>query len=120
MERNAEMFRQVADLIEMMPEKHDQRTWCGTSQCVAGWSIFLSGRYRFTYYETGSVSSVIDLETDALVSIDYGNEGEEILGLEPEESAILFAGEAAPVEGLTWPEALRRIANGAEVSEVIC
>lgn len=46
---NTELARRVLDHVRMNPEQHDQDHWgerneCGTSACIAGWTIILSER----------------------------------------------------------------------------
>ena len=45
---NVELFQAVVDAIHNDPKSHDQTTWarktdCGTSYCVAGWTVVLGG-----------------------------------------------------------------------------
>jgi hypothetical protein len=40
---NAELAYRVLDHIDANPSKHDQRHWCGTAQCFAGWAVELAG-----------------------------------------------------------------------------
>lgn len=40
---NAELAYKVLDHIDAHPEQWDQKHWCGTAMCFAGWTVALSG-----------------------------------------------------------------------------
>jgi hypothetical protein len=40
---NAELAYRILDHIDAVPEQWDQREWCGTAKCFAGWAVDLSG-----------------------------------------------------------------------------
>ncbi|AMS02636.1 hypothetical protein BJD55_gp130 [Gordonia phage Yvonnetastic] len=48
-EVNVELIDKVLEAVEKHPEQHDQGSWgfkeegCGTTMCVAGWAVVLSG-----------------------------------------------------------------------------
>jgi len=78
---NADMFRRVADAIQINPEGYDQQDFgtgdpiCGSSCCVAGWAAYLA--------EGGPVRGYI--HATAVTALD----------IDSEESLVLF--------GATWP-----------------
>ncbi len=44
--RNANLFHQIADLIEAEPDRYDQSSYlkaCGTRACIAGHTLILTG-----------------------------------------------------------------------------
>lgn len=108
MERNTELMLQVADFIESHPEQHDQKNWfvdkkgglvkypttteipedrCGTTACVAGWAVVLSG-IRCTYWWDG---------------------GRDVLGITQDEANFLFSCSLTTDQVL---EALKLFAKG--------
>lgn len=96
------LMNQVADHIEAFPERYDQEVYwitteCGTVGCIAGWADRLSG------YD------------DPLVA---PSNAEERLGLTLDEGSVLFDEAWRPAEGLTVPDALRKLAGGADLEDV--
>lgn len=96
----------VADKIEAEPDRYDQADYftlgaCGTAYCVAGWVIAL-GRPDL-------------LEPDGSIkNLRQGRWGEiaaDTLDLPRINAALLFYGDARPLQGLTVPEALRQMAR---------
>ncbi len=140
MERNAERFRQIADIIEFNQTAHKQSTWssgsvgvreiqlsadpsdveeisCGTTQCVAGWSWVLAGKGK----ELVKLSD--KLNTDGVEEIM--DKASCDLGLDRREAYDLFNTTLTRVQTEddevvnAWPEILREIADGADVRETI-
>lgn len=121
--RNASLLNKIADFIEKHPEKLDHNFWCrvggevlyyacsaynkavnkttdcDTAACIAGWAVLLAD----TKPEPGSSTSVQE-------------HARYVLGLTSPEAVQLFHWSAQPVDGLTWPEALRKIAKGTTVA----
>jgi hypothetical protein len=110
---NSELFRKVADKIENQPELYcqahiDDYTECGTAHCIAGWAHFL------TYGDTYAGLDKADYRPEDSRHI---LSAQELLGID-NLSLKLFHPQWKPREGLTVPQALRMIADGATVSEV--
>lgn len=99
---NAEMFRRIADQIEKEPERYDQNIYgwnCDSPHCIAGWALVFSGKQH---------SDVLRPSQKAA----------EILGINDREMRTLFIESWTPIRGLTVPDALRQIADGASVASV--
>ena len=105
MERNEQLFRDVADAIEREPRRYDQRfldipTDCGTAHCIAGW-----GRVLATWEHSGyEVHALFGLTEDEAWG-DYDRSG-------------LFCSYWRPHDGLSVPDALREIGEGAAIEDV--
>lgn len=125
MERNAELFFAVADAIEREPHRYDQGDWfdhweplsempppaCGTTACIAGWAI-ACGRH------SGSLKAAAT-EWNEAVDQDYPeDEAAELLGLAPHDADRLFHSHWRPHDGLSVPDALRKVGEGAAVEDV--
>ena len=133
--RNRDLFYRIADQIEKEPTSYDQGFWCvtqaeyieelrfevefgdatqekldraldvpasecGTVACVAGWACFLT-----------SGSTMVPLD-------GWTRSARELLGLSSQEADLLFCDTWKPRPGLTVPEALRKLGDGASVEEV--
>lgn len=95
---NVPLLRKVMDHITAHPEEYDQREYavrtdCGTTHCVAGWALALSGR-EFIF----RALRVCDHRTAA----DFGWQAE--LGV---VSGDYTHGAAAEALGLKWADAER-------------
>jgi hypothetical protein len=136
MERNAERFRQIADIIEFNQTAHRQATWssgqyevreiqlsadptdveeisCGTTQCVAGWSWVLAGRGK----ELVSLSSAFDSAAVEEIMSKAACD----LGLDRQDAYDLFntTYNFNDEDENAWPQILRDIADGVDVREAI-
>lgn len=81
---NAELAYLVLDHIDAHPEDWNQRNWCGTAKCFAGWTVELSGeRVR----EYGQVIGQPD-------GVHVGERAAQLLGF-INESQLNAAGPAA-------------------------
>lgn len=81
-------------------------TWCGTAYCVAGWSQALQGR------------RVIEdnVLIDGREPRPVADQAVDDLGLAEHEAKVLFAATASPADdGLTFADALRAFAAGADI-----
>lgn len=113
-ERNEELFRQVADQIEREPHLYDQalyrnKTACGTACCIAGWAIAISSyddMHKFAEWERRASAVRIVKRAGGLLGLDDGERYE------------LFAGSWEPHDGLSVPDALRKIGEGAAIEDV--
>lgn len=113
--RNSELLRAVADKIDREPSSYDQSFWgnpCGTKHCIAGHAVHIAG-----------LSSSPDASWPWSMVINEKGEEEptryaaaRLLGLTSGEAAMLFDEHWVP-HG-TVPEALRAIADGAQISDV--
>lgn len=135
-ERNRKLFYRVAEYIETYPERYDQGEWgvdlveneifdgkeisCGSHMCIAGTTAALSG-YSPTVYNRGFDGSqwnwvtVVDSEgTEEIVDTVAGDQ----LGLSKDDRNNLFMGNWRPAEGMTVPDALRALGDGADLEEV--
>jgi hypothetical protein len=138
--RNAEALRRIADRIEQTPEIYKQESWflypedddwvsiwekaeadevdilfpdCGTHACIAGHAIIDAG---YGYVADGGYYTNRE-QTEEF----YGEAplAAFLLGLTTQEARLLFLRSMRPREGMTAPEMLRALADGARVSEVI-
>jgi hypothetical protein len=117
--RNTELFYRIADLVEVFPESYDQDVWgaprpaalCGTSHCIAGHAAA----------ETGWMRAEEDWETvqrkNVGVAADISSIGALELGITDSEAEFIFGGCWAPDDG-NVAKALRRLGDGADLSEV--
>lgn len=115
--RNEELFRQVAEAIETKPELYNQGGWyymddddCGTTCCIAGWAVAIS---QFNGNTLQAATKYYNSD-DFNISV----EAREALGLTAAEARDLFHGHWAPHEGLSVPDALRKISEGAEIADI--
>lgn len=138
MNRNTNLFLAIADTIERQPELHAQEVWaehrndCGTAACIAGHAV-IKAKPHWLIFDTpewveASPEPVdewglaINDEVVRAEGVYPGWEqmGAHVLGLHDFEVRVLFDGNASPRDHIDgWPDALRRIANGAEIDDVI-
>lgn len=116
MERNLELFCKIADQIEEHPETYSQHEWaCGTHGCIAGWALvfshFVLNLAELERYIAAGRAHVAATAATAL-GLRYRDD------LETSEAALLFNGAWEPHEGLSVPDALRKIGEGAEIRDV--
>lgn len=138
MKRNTNLFLAIADTIEKNPELHAQEVWaehrndCGTAACIAGHAVMKAKPHWLnttvpewvtdSYEDVEAWGLAINDEVVRAEGIYPGWEamGEHVLGLHHFEARVLFDGNASPRDQYdNWPTALRAIANGAEIDEVI-
>lgn len=106
-ERNADLLRRVADRIERDPDMHDQANWfcpteCGIVACIGGHALIEAGEYI----------------VGDNAWFDFSAVARTLLGFTDLEASYLFSARWAPAEGMTVPDALRRIADGWPVYAV--
>lgn len=120
---NITLLEKVLNLIEEKPEKWEQASWvdsreltpgqladmqagkyemCGTTACVAGWALLLSGQYEPELSPTGKyVISIREKATGlSLEQMDDGDDadsiyerlGAELLGLDHDQAYRIFLG----------------------------
>lgn len=112
--RNAQAILEVAAHIETYPERYNQTEWgqdtdCGSAFCVAGTRAVLDG----IDYETNCVVRSDRRRAYAwLEVVSVGLHAQDRFGLSDMEAKILFSQHWLPREGMTVPEALRRLAAG--------
>lgn len=100
-ERNADLLRRVADRIEGDPDSYDQAAWVRIGEC--GWVACIGGHAVIEAGEMDWESIIGWAEFHAIASC--------LLGLEDCESILFHAG-WQPVNGMSVPDALRRLADG--------
>ena len=116
MERNEQLFRDVADAIEQHPEQYDQgviegETACGTAYCIAGWAAFL---------RLGHAWQVTQVYCD-LLGLDFREAWGYVKRTDTGGERVvpgLFSSEWRPHDGLSVPDALRKIGEGAAIEDV--
>lgn len=95
---NIPLFQKILDKITEAPASYDQGTWmdqsdeapCGSTGCIAGWAVVLSG--RMTAEEVESLTLTL---CDQRQMLDMGRE---VLGLTFGEATHLFKGDTTE-----WP-----------------
>lgn len=129
------------EVWETLPEDNP----CGTKACIAGWACILgTDDFKQKEIKVGDADEKGIFwipkkrlvrehvpndytDVDALTPSDrirnlpteyYAGMGAELLGLDNEQADLLFHGEGRPREDYTVSEALRAIANGADVHDV--
>lgn len=123
---NAQLFNDIANMIQKQPERYDQGTWgsvragrtldCGTSHCIAGWAATLAlPREAWQPDEYGDYDDIVTV--DGLERY-IGEWAGEVLGLSEEDAERLFSGGWQPEAGMTVPDALRAIGDGVDVYDV--
>lgn len=125
----SDLFRAIADQIEAHPETYDQSVWgevddndfsqlfdfltaaehmavgsCDTRGCTAGWAIALN------IQDPQVRISMSDRSITAMAA--------DLLEIDSRTAMILFMEDWEPAAGMTVPEALRELANGATIHEV--
>ncbi|MBF9350603.1 Uncharacterised protein [Mycobacteroides abscessus subsp. massiliense] len=133
---NVERLKAIRDLIKMDPEKHNQRLWaeftgadlpktalgtpvevsCGTAACVAGWACQLEGD-KFVISSYALLGNPDKVSADHVRTedgeIEYiGTRATDILGMEPEQTDILFW------EGWTTKQVLKILKGLIEYGEI--
>lgn len=137
-------LRQVADIIEKQPDFHDQDTWgeggsekrsveigdtvrvleCGLRHCVAGWlavlerkhPVSLSWRCSPSWEYVSDRRGAIEGEDGVLPIDEWAGDR---FGLTWEDRVTLFSEGATPRDPeMSFPDALRAVADGAPISEV--
>jgi hypothetical protein len=139
-ERNADLFRRVADMIEAHPANYDQQAWlmtadykpptsllpdCGTTCCINGWGVWLSAtsemhaKARIATSDAGYFNALI---AQLGQPDDSFGLGAELFGITEDEAEWLFDPDWAPEwdpaeEDLTnaVARALRSYADGAPI-----
>ena len=111
MDRNTDLFFEVAEAIEKHPQRYDQRSCygnneCGTTACIAGWTLALT--------EHQGDLTAADRAYDSEIFSPAGD----ALGLSEYEAEHLFDAWWKPHDGLSVPDALRKIGEGAEIEDV--
>ncbi len=83
---NTELAEKVLDHVLLYPEQHDQDVYggknsCGTTGCIAGWSMLLSGYTHImeVFYRPNGFSV-----------FEPFHEGQKLLGLNDEEARTVF------------------------------
>lgn len=93
---NKPLLRKTLAFITKYPEKHNQRAWCGTKQCFAGWACHLDG-WRRDHVAT----SIARCDNEWLPGSDMGDlvrNGDTVASVLEVAKNIL---------GLTWEQAYR-------------
>jgi len=122
MTRNRELFRAIADQIERHPETYDQGVYgdvtsCGTKHCIAGHAAAMSGCQPTRYeHAKPNWSVVTDPKSGKYRDVDLV--AAELLGIEHSTASWLFGPLWEPADGMSVPQALRRLGDGAPISEV--
>ncbi len=125
-ERNPDLFREVGARIAAEPKLYNQKRYsrstdCGTAYCIAGWvgQVLIEQSPQVYSRAKGDHDSIV-IKTGRNRSIKHvGVIAAEELGLNEEEASILFDSLWEPAEGLTVEEALVKIGNGADISEML-
>jgi hypothetical protein len=78
---NVGALQQVVDYLRANPDKHNQGEWvCGTTGCIAGWAVALSGLTDISNLHAAHDEGELDVE----------GEGKQLLGLNDREAYALF------------------------------
>lgn len=112
---NSELFRKIADRIETEPETYNQGNWARRDPLISdaepeGACIFCIAEQIIGFEHHA--------DTQKMGHVGYQEITAEALGLSDEDATKLYHADWKPREGLTVPQALRMIADGATVSEV--
>lgn len=99
---NSELFRQIADRIEAVPGCYNQRSMFTCVFAIAN-NFICPDRFML------AISSGEFKDEDSVAKR---------LGLTEEDARIIYTNDWQPHSGLSVPEALRLIADGASVGEV--
>lgn len=87
---NTELMKQVRDQIFLFPETHNQETFiseCGTTQCMAGHAMLLSGEYMQHPSSRNSVARIVNAEGD---DVDCGVSAKNLLQLPVKMAVDMF------------------------------
>jgi hypothetical protein len=83
---NVELAKKVKALIELYPDRHDQRTWssscttnpaksCGTTACIAGWVAAAQGLTVLEVTDRGDIAEwaeeQLDIDNDEADKLFY-------------------------------------------------
>lgn len=120
MERNAELIRQVADAIEAHPEQYDQCHYvpdCGTTACIAGWAAVIA-LHHGVLVGAGGDDAVMHAQPDRLLGLSYIESWGQDASAGKARVLGLFNVAWRPHDGLSVPDALRKIADGASIEDV--
>lgn len=129
MQRNAELFKAVAEKIRKDRKHYDQTAWirtedphtdepCGTTCCIAGWATVLSGRGVPSTKKFSWGHAVPVFRNKYRHMIKPWAVARQELGLTRSEARILFDEEWRPKRHIGVPKALERLAEGASVESV--
>lgn len=86
---NKPLLRKIASYVEEHPRQYNQGSWCGTSCCIAGHALVLSGVITRKVIVSGGGLGTIRVGYDLW---NVGQEAQEILGIDKFAAADLFAG----------------------------
>lgn len=105
---NTELMLRVADAIEAHPERFDMSEWiyadpCGTSGCIAGWTVMTACGDRLRVYNTKQIT--LDGHVAGTASL-----AQDLLGLDDETADNLFFMSE-------WPNDIREQIDEGEMSE---
>ena len=124
--RNAELFNAIADELELFPESYDQDVWgtrleehadetlCGTAFCIAGHGVHRTG-WDTPVHDWFMVKHPNHPDAG---NINTSKQAAYELGLNGHESSELFDSDWLPEHGYTVSDALRALANGADIEDV--
>ena len=120
MSRNEELFRKVADAIEREPESYDQGWFfrdlgCGTTACIAGWAVALA---KHQGNLSAACRSYPDAVNEWMLLEPESIPATALLGLTTDDASYLFGQGWRPHDGLSVPDALRKIGEGAAIEDV--
>lgn len=118
---NSILMRQVAGHFRTNPESHDQAEWCGTSMCVAGWALALSG---YDLEESGLPHSAHVMRSpdgsEVLHADGIAARAITLLDLTEDEADALFYSVTYDPEAVdSYAEALDLIADGIDIEVVL-
>lgn len=115
-ERNTDLFFAVAEAIEDDPRRYCQDSWydrrrgCGTTACIAGWAAAIVAK-------AGDLNRARRAWDDDPLFL-ASDIAQDALGLTDDEAYDLFNATWQPHDGLSVPDALRKIGEGAEIEDV--
>lgn len=94
---NIELAKKVLDYIEAHPKEHDQNSFidhkpvCGTTKCIAGHAMLLSGEFEVKDITVSSSYSFLAIaKAGSNEEADYEAEGRRVLGISSEQANHLF------------------------------
>lgn len=97
----------------------DTPSLCGTAHCIAGWAMRLAGwTVVWRTEDDGWYLDWIDTNGNVNHTPNHANIGARLLGLDVVDAAQLFSTSWGPPAGMTVPDALRAIADGADIDDV--
>ena len=92
---NTPVLEQVLTFLKDHPELHDQNQWCGTAQCLAGWTVAIAEERKLTANDTRFDPDPVRYPEEVNWPTDYvhiSDRARHILGLNREDGDSLFAG----------------------------